>query len=60
MLIEAHTSISQTSPSLCFVNNYSASTYKKLFNSLDTGQPGVDVLMGRRQIFNECLIALWH
>jgi len=27
-LTEAHISISQTSQSLCFVNNYSASTYK--------------------------------
>jgi len=27
-LIEAHSSISQTSPSLCLVNNNSAPTYK--------------------------------
>jgi len=58
LLIEAQSSISQTSQSLCSVNNYSASNYK---NSLTAWRAGNQCLDGRAaNIQRVRVIALWH
>jgi len=59
-LTEAHSNISQTLQSLCFVNNYSASTYKNSLTAwtLDSRE-SMSWWVGGEYATRE-LIALWH